>query len=920
MFEKLTTLFTTNEDQFTRTQNQFVEQWNNVVECLSSRTAMLAPNIYDTKASVHIADMIYMIEHDKIPDDSDYGPCVEFILQNEVLSTLQLHAQNDIPVGLRRIVLAFFSQLVQKLQRSVIPHLHIHKPLQNMICVCGGGKYPIDEINFLTSVLGKFHEDPSLVNLFMGETRSKNGTVNYELRIVDALISLSHSKEDRVVKKSCESLLMCVSADSEYIIDSVLSYTILVQDLVSRLCQRYNSFQSDPDLLLTTTISWNTQLEAVMAGSLDKATVRLLLWLDYLNSVATSSHPNFVNKLLRHLAKVFLHTHILNDFKSSQPLDVVKALAMCQKMLGVVTSELLLVEVLKFLTDDPVITTLCSLLNNEDTRVLTSVLTLLCELFETRHSLVVETLVLRYTRKNVSVRSKLLLEREEEYRPILIRANSSDSGVDEMYSDEETSFIHMDTSMVNHFEADQQSPSLARKLQELEISENTVSSEGRDTQQHDCVTSLNIDVTSSNDNVTSSQNATVSLHEHVTSSENNVDSSENNTTSLENNANLSEHNVMSSENNVNLSENNVTSSENNANLSENNANLSETNAVSTENNVTSSENCSTSSVPQEAETSSQDGFVIDATSSAGGSIPSEQSNCKSVSTDSVMGELDSSSSTSLSISEINYEPLDSGNPETYGKSCEENSVADKVTSDSPESIVISETPQEEPNFPENIKPINPAKEALKSSSITLEHNRVGSPNHFKTVIVSHDQAEDSRKGDKNGKITLKLEASVAKFVELMPVLDQPKMAGFNEYLYDAHLKAEEVMYAYSWIPAHYSSIEDDDLISDIGVFLEKVFSMVQSIPYQSYMVNMLLMSLVSEIVHIPHDSVTLLLLDTSLPSPPLYNALLDISREFRDIFEASPTLKDLLRTELDYEMPDVCRAAFLTEEFLRFTG
>ena len=46
-----------------------------------------------------------------------------------------------------------------------------------MICVCGGGKYPIDEINFITSVLGKFHEDPSLVNLFMNETRGKNGVV-----------------------------------------------------------------------------------------------------------------------------------------------------------------------------------------------------------------------------------------------------------------------------------------------------------------------------------------------------------------------------------------------------------------------------------------------------------------------------------------------------------------------------------------------------------------------------------------------------------------------------------------------------------------------------------------------------------------------------------------------------------------------
>ena len=81
-------------------------------------------------------------------------------------------------------------------------------------------------------------------------------------------------------------------------------------------------------------------------------------------------------------------------------------------------------QVLKFLTDDTVISMLCSLLNHEDTRVLTSVLLLLNELFETRHSLVIETLVLRYTRKNVNVRSKLLLGREEALRPVLVRANS----------------------------------------------------------------------------------------------------------------------------------------------------------------------------------------------------------------------------------------------------------------------------------------------------------------------------------------------------------------------------------------------------------------------------------------------------------------------------------------------------------------
>ena len=43
------------------------------------------------------------------------------------------------------------------------------------------------------------------------------------------------------------------------------------------------------------------------------------------------------------------------------------------------------------------------------------------------------------------------------------------------------------------------------------------------------------------------------------------------------------------------------------------------------------------------------------------------------------------------------------------------------------------------------------------------------------------------------------------------------------------------------------------------------------------------MSLLSEIAHIPHESVTVLLLDTTLPSPPLYSALLDVSQQFLDM-------------------------------------
>ena len=64
--------------------------------------------------------------------------------------------------------------------------------LQDMIAICGTGKYAIGEINFLTSIISKFHRNPSLVSLFMDETKLKNGSSNFELRLVDALISLSH--------------------------------------------------------------------------------------------------------------------------------------------------------------------------------------------------------------------------------------------------------------------------------------------------------------------------------------------------------------------------------------------------------------------------------------------------------------------------------------------------------------------------------------------------------------------------------------------------------------------------------------------------------------------------------------------------------------------------------------------------------
>eukprot|EP00116_Pleurobrachia_bachei_P004629 sb/3464891/ len=414
----------------------------------------------------------------------------------------------------------------------------------------------------------------------------------------------------------------------------------------------------------------------------------------------------------------------------------VKAIVTCLKMLRISTSELLLVELLKFLTDDKVVTVLCSLLSCEEPSVVESTLHLFTEMFGTRHSLVVETLVL------------------------------SDSGMDEeTCSDEETSFIHMNTACFSYFEPDSESPSLLRRV---------IQSEG-----------------------------------------------------------------------------------------------------------------STSS-----------------------GLATEDS--------------DNNFADSSATPDNNYAAASSPSP----------SFSEQHPSSSTETI-----------------------SAVEMDRITLEHNRVGSPNHFKTVIVSHDHVEDVRKPGKGRKNTLKLDHAVHDFLEVMPALSQPRMVGFTEYLHDAHIKlncyglpctsgrprgmhadpyrtsrgareavssnltietnnfqAKEVSAGYSWISTQKT---ESEVTNDCGIFLRKVIEMVPSIPYQSYEVNMYLMALISEICYIPHTSVTIYLLDTSLPpSPPLFKHLKDVAEQFTDIFEASPTLKEQLLS-VEEEMSDVCKAATLSEEFCK---
>jgi len=281
----------------------------------------------------------------------------------------------------------------------------------------------------------------------------------------------------------------------------------------------------------------------------------------------------------------------------------------------------------------------------------------------------------------------------------------------------------------------------------------------------------------------------------------------------------------------------------------------------------------------------------------------------------------------------NTEPSSSSIPQAVSSpnpSCSPNPKTDSTTTSSP---LPTDSPSE--SIDPNIDPLSLSQEPSTSGHCASSSEQASYSEQGEALTVSEcNEASLSEYGTEctefsTSSVTEKFSTeasnlcvvphlvdSVEAFLSVMPEYTQSRLAGYSEYLHDAHLQVQEGLTQWCWV-SQLVPEGDSEGVLDEGVLLRALINMTENIPYQTYSVNLLLMAVLSEICYIPHPSVTIYLLDTTLPSPTLYTQLKDVATTFSDILAASPSLAEGLKNVSSGDCIDVCKAVYLTEEFCK---
>ncbi|KAG7190263.1 hypothetical protein KM043_006382 [Ampulex compressa] len=107
-----------------------------------------------------------LLEEEK--EDSDPGPCLEYLLQHKLLDLLATLASAETPPGMRIVCLSFLKKLLGRSKYPLLHHASIYGPVQRLIALCNGNPpSPIEaeEIQFLLTLCFLVCKYPHVTNM-----------------------------------------------------------------------------------------------------------------------------------------------------------------------------------------------------------------------------------------------------------------------------------------------------------------------------------------------------------------------------------------------------------------------------------------------------------------------------------------------------------------------------------------------------------------------------------------------------------------------------------------------------------------------------------------------------------------------------------------------------------------------------------
>lgn len=105
------------------------------------------------------------------------GPCVEYLLQHNMLDLLATLAATDDPPGMKQYVLQFVTRLITQLRVPVLAHCSVFPSLQRLVKTCDGGQHmptENDEVHFLFILSALLRKQPQLIHML--DSQGPSGT------------------------------------------------------------------------------------------------------------------------------------------------------------------------------------------------------------------------------------------------------------------------------------------------------------------------------------------------------------------------------------------------------------------------------------------------------------------------------------------------------------------------------------------------------------------------------------------------------------------------------------------------------------------------------------------------------------------------------------------------------------------------
>lgn len=320
----------------------------------------------------HLNQMLkLLIQEQKEVEAHSMGPCMEYVINHQVLDILSSLAQADTPPGLRPYIINLFVFLLTKIKQTILPYVNVYYPMRRLLMLSSIVKAsPTEnqEMLFITSLVTKIKAQPECLTLFAHEslpgeysrTSSRRSSAassvidlshieelalsqkamfdQFQSRhlLVSALLNFLDSADYLVSIKAMDALLVVCALPDEISALNAVQGTEMLPTLVGRLVRLFEAIPLDLDIgmIEEVRVNWaeahhfHAQSSSVPDFPGKTELVAFYSWLDFCDSLIKGALDAIADALAADIRSEFLEKVVEAHFMDArEPLEIVQTVA-----------------------------------------------------------------------------------------------------------------------------------------------------------------------------------------------------------------------------------------------------------------------------------------------------------------------------------------------------------------------------------------------------------------------------------------------------------------------------------------------------------------------------------------------------------------------------------------------------------------